>query len=146
MPSGDEFVSWELPVLGFEVTEIDFGGRIEIHAHGKRAEDERYAPTTKLAIGGALTYIESDGTTHSLSAEEPWDTLTSLFKLRHRLIESASADNKSNIAFHFDDGSQLLSGPDQNYENWELVGPGNLNLIGFPNRGDPRISGDLGDS
>lgn len=144
MPLSEDFVCWELPVSGFEVTEIDFGGRIAIHAHGKRAEGERYAPTMKLAIGATFTYVESDGTTHQLNAEESWDTLTSLFKLRHRLVDSASADNESNIEFRFDDGSQLLAGPDQRYESWELVGPGNLNLIGFPNRGDPRISGDLG--
>lgn len=34
--------------------------------------------------------------------------------------------------------------PLENYENWELIGPGDLNLVGLPGGGDPRISGALG--
>jgi hypothetical protein len=131
--------------LGFEVIGIEFGGRVAIQGHGKRSDGERFAPTFKLCFGEAFAYIDEDRTRHDLNAENPWSSLTGLFALRHKVIASATADNRSNLEVRFEDGSGLDAGPDEDYENWELVGPGNLNLVGLPGGGDPRISGSLGE-
>jgi hypothetical protein len=67
--------------------------------------------------------------------------MTPLLDLRHKIVVNAIADNRSRIEILFDDGSTLEAGPDGNYENWEVVGPDGLNLIGMPSGGDPRILG-----
>jgi len=135
---------WDLPIVGYRVVTIEFSGRIGIVAYGTRSEDERYAPSTGLYFGGGFVLNDHSGVTHSLDATLPWDSLTPLLALRHLTVVSASADADSHIEVKFDDGSSLFAGPQPPYENWELVGPRGLNLVGMASGGDPRISGKLG--
>jgi hypothetical protein len=94
-------------------------------------------------FGGEFTFQDSAGVVHPLNAEAPWDTMTMLFDLRHDSIQSARADSSSRLEVLFGSGAILRAGPDPNYENWELVGPDDLYLVGVPGGGDPRISGGL---
>lgn len=141
MSQSKEFTVWELPIAGFQVYQVGFGGRIDFTAYGRRRENEESAPSTRLSIGGKFHYVDSDGNRHTFDAEEPWQSLTLLLDLRHKIVVNASADNGSHIGILFDDGSTLDAGPDGKYENWEIVGPNGLNLVGMPGGGDPRISG-----
>jgi hypothetical protein len=141
MSQSKEFTEWELPIAGFQVYEVGFGGRIDFTAYGRRRENEVSAPSMRLSIGGKFHYVDSDGNRHTFDAQESWQSLTPLLDLRHRVVDSASADSRSHIEILFDDGSTLDTGPDGKYENWEVVGPDGLNLVGMPGGGDPRISG-----
>jgi Family of unknown function (DUF6188) len=141
MEQREEFITWKLPIIGFQVYGLGFGGRIDIEAGGPRQDSEESAFLTTLSIGGKFDYVDGDGDRHAFDAEEPWHLMTPLLNLRHKIVVEATADNKSRIEILFDDGSTLEAGPDGNYENWEVVGPGGLNLIGMPSGGDPRMLG-----
>jgi hypothetical protein len=144
MTSSEKFVRWTLPVQGFHVIVIEFGGEIRVHTGGPRPDGERFASAMRIDFGGRFTYVTEVGVSHEFHAEnDPWDSMTPLFRLRHRLIVSAVADSASNVEIRFDDTSSLSAGPDENYENWAIVGPGDLHLVAVPGGGDPRIAGNL---
>jgi hypothetical protein len=138
MGQSEEFIAWKLPIIGFQVYQVGFGGRIDINAIGGRRDVEESAQSTKLSIGGKFDYIDGDGDRHVFDAEQPWHLMTPLLDLRHKIVVNAIADSRSRIEISFDDGSSLEAGPDGNYENWEVVGPDGLILIGMP-RGAPAL-------
>jgi hypothetical protein len=135
---------WELPIINYQVVTIEFSFRIGVVAYGTRSEGERYAPSAGLYFGGSFVLYDQEGVRYDLDATSPWDSLARLLALRHKTVVSAVADNDSHIEITFDDRSKLMAGPDPAYENWELVRPGELNLVAMPDGGDPRISGQLG--
>jgi hypothetical protein len=130
---------WTSPVAGFEVIEVRFSGRVYVTAYGKRAEGEKEAPNTDIAVGGASTFVDRSGTKHSLSAVEPWESLVPLLSLRHDRIASAVADRTGWLTVRFDSGARLEVGPDGHYENWELVGPDGILIVGLPSGGEPAV-------
>jgi hypothetical protein len=130
---------WTCPITGFEVIEVRFSGRVYVTAYGKRAEGDREAPCTDIAIGGAFTFIDSSGTEHALSAIEPWESLVPLFSLRHDHVASAVADRTGWLTVRFHSGASLEVGPDGQYENWELVGPNGILIVGLPGGGEPAV-------
>lgn len=71
-------------------------------------------------------------------------TLVPLLSVRHARVAPATVDGDSQIAVVIESGAFLSAGPDYRHENWELSGPGSLNLVAMPGSGDPRISGQLG--
>jgi hypothetical protein len=71
MGQSEEFITWKLPIIGFQVYQVGFGGRIDINAGGRRRNNEESAPLTKLSIGGKFDYVDSDGHRHDFDAEEP---------------------------------------------------------------------------
>jgi hypothetical protein len=143
MTPDKEYVSWDIPVVGFAVYALKFGGDIQVLFTGPRPEGERFSLSSRISLAGDFTYVDDQGVLYALNAADTWDSLTLLFKLRHRIITLAVADNLSQIRIEFDDHSHLRAGP-TDYENWELVGPADLHLVGLANPGDPRISGRLG--
>ena len=132
---------WEAPVEGFNVNGVNFSGAIYITAYGQRAEDETQAPSTTITLGGAFSLVDRSGVDHHLSAEDPWDTLTPLFSLRHDSIQSAIADRIGWLVVKFDSGVTLEAGPDGRYENWQLMGPGGILIVGTPGGGEPAVWG-----
>lgn len=134
---------WELPLAGFGVNDVWFSGRIGVVAYKSGGKGDWNAPRATLWFGGPFTLHDRSGAAHNLDAGAPWESLTVLFQLRHHVIQSATADDLSRIEVRFDTGYRLAAGPDPQYENWELSGPGDLNLVGMPGGGDPRISGEL---
>lgn len=135
--------SWDLPLAGFVVNDVWFSGRIGVVAYKTRRKGDWNAPRATLWFGGPFTFHDRSGQIHNLDAEAAWESLTVLFELRYQYIEAAVADDTSRIEVRFDRGDILGAGPHPQYENWELSGPGDLNLVGMPGGGDPRISGDL---
>ena len=135
--------TWDLPLAGFLVTDVWFSGRIGVVAYETRRKGDWNAPRATLWFGGPFTFQDRDGRTHNLDAGDPWDSLTPLFGLRYEYIESAEANDSSQINVRFGRGVLLSAGPTPQYENWELSGPNGLNLVGMPGGGDPRISGEL---
>jgi hypothetical protein len=144
MTSSEESVRWTLPVQGFQVIAVEFGGEIRVHMSGPRPSGERFAAAMRIAFGGSFTYVTEFGISNELHAEnDSWDSMTPLLRLRHHLVVSAVTDSSSNVEIRFDDTSSLSAGPDEDYENWSIVGPGDLHLVAVPGGGDPRIAGNL---
>ncbi len=135
--------TWDLPLAGFAVTDIWFSGRIGVVAYKTRRKGDRNAPKATVWFGGPFSLRDRNGVVHDLDAGADWTSLTALFELRHQFIESATADDSSSIEVYFELGYRLTAGPVPQYENWELSGPGDINVVGMPGGGDPRISGDL---
>ncbi len=130
---------WAAPLAGFDVIEVNFSGAIYVTAYGKRAEDEKQAPSTTITLGGAFGLVDRSGVDHRLSAEDPWETLTPLFSLRHDTIESAIADRNGWLVVKFDSGATLEAGPVGGYENWQISGPGGILIVGLPRGGEPAV-------
>jgi hypothetical protein len=144
MTSSEESVRWTLPVQGFQVIVVEFGAEIRIQMFGPRPSGERFATSLRISFGGAFTYVTEFGVSQEFHSErDSWDSMTPLLGLRHRLVVSAVADSLSNVQIRFDDSSSLSAGPDEKYENWAIIGPGDLHLVAVPDGGDPRIAGDL---
>jgi hypothetical protein len=133
--------SWELPVVGFAVTDIWFSGQVYVTAYGRGDATKGIAtPTARITLGGAFVLRSADGAEHRLSAEDAWITLTPLFSLRHSSIDRAIADRTGSLRVEFEDAASLWVGPHPRYENWEFTGPDGLYLVAPPGGGDPRIS------
>jgi len=136
---------WTAPVVGFEVIEVSFSGQVYVTAYGKRADDEEEAPRTTLSLGGDFFLVDGSGAQHQLSAEGPWEALTPLLALRHDHIASAVADRSGWLVVRFESGAKLAVGPNGQYENWQLMGPNGILIVGLPSGGEPavwRASGD----
>ena len=131
--------SWELPIVGYEVLEVWFSGQVYLIAYGEKGADESVAPRTGISFGGKFLYMGAKMEQVVLDAEAPWSTLCALLNLRHVRITAARADNGGHLKLRFQDGSIIKAGPDQQYENWGVSGPGHLMLAAPPGGGDPRI-------
>jgi hypothetical protein len=59
-------------------------------------------------------------------------------------IASAVADRTGWLTVRFDSGARLEAGPDGHYENWELVGPNGILIVGLPSGGEPAVWGAVG--
>jgi hypothetical protein len=137
---------WELPLVGFRVSDIWFSGQLYVIAYDDRsgwtfADFPKGAPRTQVAFGGAFVFTSSQKVDVHLDAAQPWETLVPVLALRGVRITSAIADRQAALEIVFDDGSSLRAGPDDHYENWEIAGPDALNLVSPPGGGDPRIAG-----
>ena len=57
---------------------------------------------------------------------QAWEDLAPIFALRHDRIGSAiaTASDARLWEIQFASGRRILAGPDPNYENWEVSGPG----------------------
>lgn len=66
---------------------------------------------------------------------QAWEDLAPIFALRHDRIGSAIATaSDARLEIQFASGRRILAGPDPNYENWEVSGPG-FRLISRPGGG-----------
>lgn len=139
MELADEPGGWTLPISGFAVYRIEFGGRVDVCASGRREGVERSAPLVDLVFNSHFILRDSNGNTDELDAEGPWELLTPLFILRHCRISSGMVTRGGSISVEFEEGFALTAGPDGPYENWEVVGPRGLKIVGLPGGGEPAI-------
>jgi Family of unknown function (DUF6188) len=130
---------WSAPVSGFAITDVRFSGQVHITAYGSRAEGEKGSPRTTITLGGDFILLDRFGAEHRLDAEDPWDTLTPLFTLRHDRIASAIADRRGWLIVEFESAARLAIGPNGNYENWQLMGPNGILIVGLPGGGEPAV-------
>ena len=134
---------WPLPIVGFEVYDVWFSGQLYVIAYGDPPPGERRPPRAQIAFGGEFVYQRQDGQGAQLDAQKPWETAVSLLSLRHARVIRAVADREGNLEIVFDNGSSLIAGPDERYENWTVSGAG-FSVIAPPGGGDPRITWERG--
>jgi hypothetical protein len=135
---------WDLPIVGFRVSQIWFSGQLYVIAENDRsgwtlADFPKPIPSTKIGFGGPFIY-RSPVLEHALDARAPWATLVPVLELRGSRVASATADRQGQLNVVFEDGTSLSAGPDERYENWDLAGPESLILAAPPGGGDPRIA------
>lgn len=126
---------WELPVSGFEVLAITFGGETCVTAYGHGGA------TVAFALGGPFRMCDPEDDEVKFDALGSWSALTPLLRLRYDTIEEASVDAAARLRVRFRSGRRLKADPDPQYENWQVAGPGDLRLVAPPGGGDPRVSG-----
>jgi hypothetical protein len=124
---------WEIPVSGFEVLAITFGGETCVTAYGHGGA------TVAFSFGGPFRMCDADDDEVELDAHGSWSALAPLLKLRYDTIEQASVDGGARLRLRFRSGRRLKAGPDPQYENWQVAGPGDLRLVAPPGGGDPRV-------
>ena len=137
---------WTAPVVGFTVIDVRFGGQVYVTAYGKRADDEQEAPSTTISLGGDFILKDRSGAEYQLNGGGQWESLTPLFSLRHDRIASAVADRKGWLFVGFHSGAKLEVGPDGQYENWQVMGPNGILIVGLPSGGEPAVWGAVNDA
>ena len=122
--------------------EVWFSGRLYVIAYGHDAGQAAGAtsPRAQIAFGGSFSFTSRDGEQRDLRASDAWESLVDVLSLRDAQIVEATADRRGRLVLRFDDGAALVAEPDPQFENWEIAGPGRLNLVAPPGGGDPRIT------
>jgi hypothetical protein len=128
---------WKVPIRGFELLEVWLSGETYLILYGPEAE------RVQFRFGSEAELLGSEGSIVRLNGGGAWETLAPLFRLRHRKIAEGEVSAQGQVTLRFDGGSSLLVRPDEQYESWELTGPGDLILVCPPGGGDPRIAGGL---
>lgn len=131
---------WQLPIIEFEINDVWFSGEIYLIGYGEPSPGERTASRTQIRFGGTFVHHTAEGQDVQIDASGSWQSAISLLDLRHARITAATATQDGRLRISFSDGSRLEADPDPRYENWEVSGPGGLNLVAPPGGGDPRIS------
>lgn len=119
---------------GFEVLAIAFGGETCVTAYGHGGA------TVAFALGGPFLLCDAGDDEIEFDALSSWSALTPLLDLRYDTIEEAWVDTAARLRVRFHSGRRLKAGPDPQYENWQVTGPGDLRLVAPPGGGDPRVS------
>ena len=137
---------WTAPVVGFSVVEVRFGGQAYVTAYGQRADDEQEAPNTTISLPSDFDFVDQTGAEHALNGEASWESLTPLLSLRHDRIASAVADRRGWLVVLFDSGAKLEVRPNGQFENWQLMGPNGVLIVGLPTGGEPAVWGAVTDT
>lgn len=135
---------WTLPIEGFSVNSITFGGLIDIVAYGEgggRSKDDTIipAPSANVRFESEFQLIDRTGDAVRLNpSRQNWEDLTPLFALRRDRVEHAVATADGRLEIRFESGRVVLAEPDSNYENWAVTGAG-FELISMPGGGVARF-------
>ncbi|MGH2850337.1 MAG: DUF6188 family protein [Solirubrobacteraceae bacterium] len=92
--------------------------------------------SAQVRFEGRFDFDDSDGGIHHLDASsQPWEDPAVVLALRHDRVAAASAtEDDARLRIEFDSGRVLTAGPDPQYENWAVIGPG-FHLISSPGGG-----------
>ena len=82
-------------------------------------------------FGGPLSFRDESGRVHDLDAGGAWEFSIARFELRHQVIELVTTDEASYLDVRCELGQVLAPGTQPHHENWRLVGPDDLNLVGM---------------
>jgi len=120
---------WDLPIVGFEVLQVTFSYALDIVAYGDGHV------TSVLKLGGPFELVDPErGNVQLNASSQSWEDLTAILTLRHERITAVTAADPGTLSVRFSSGRGLRAGPDPQYENWELDGPG-FRLICRPGGG-----------
>jgi hypothetical protein len=100
----------DVPLAGFVVTDIWLSSLIRVIAVKPSGRGQRPLQA-EIWFAGQLEFRDESGKVHDLDAGGAWELLISLFELRHQVIESAFADEGSQVLICFELGQVLTAGP-----------------------------------
>jgi hypothetical protein len=121
---------WTLPIEGFEVYAITFGGLIDVLSAG--AEGAR----AKIRFESAFRFGEPGESPLELNpATDSWQDLAVIMTLRHdRIVAAVATEADACLRVEFESGRLLTAEPDPRYENWAVTAP-DFQLISRPGGG-----------
>lgn len=135
---------WRLPITGYSVNELVFGGRVVIRlSGGERLEGELSKPTADLIFYQPFRLDLAGHSEQRLDPEGPWEALTRLFALRHSVVDFATVDSHSGLAVRFEGVGHLIAWSGEQYESWELTGPSTVKVVAMSGDYEPAIWGEL---
>ena len=129
----DEF--WAILVQGYRVTRITIDFRFGVELEGEEESDR-----ARVAIGAPFTYTDAGRRSSVLDPEGTRRRLgpaLDCFDLKVQELHVRKADGQLDLSFI--DGSGIEVEPLDEYEAWEIAGPGSLKLVCMPGGGEPAI-------
>jgi Family of unknown function (DUF6188) len=124
---------WSVAVAGYELLTVQFSGRLSLTVYGEAGKN------CTIALGSPFVLRTAVGAEHELDAEQERSHLVPVLALRHEHVSALIVSRDADLHLTFDSGVAIHARPDDHYENWEIVGPGELNLVSPLGGGDPRI-------
>ena len=118
----DEY--WAIPLLGQHVSRFQVDMQLTLEFFEPAAEE------TSVWISGEFK-LEVDGREQVLSAEQR-DTISPVFALLGRTVQSALANKKGTLEITFREGGKLSVAADPNYESWGVTGVRWLRIVCMP--------------
>jgi hypothetical protein len=70
MTPDKEYLTWNIPVVGFAVYALKFGGDIQVLFTGPRPEGEPFSLSSRISLAGDFTYVDDQGVPNSLNAAD----------------------------------------------------------------------------
>jgi len=121
---------WTLPIEGFEVYALTFGGLIDVLVAGTGGA------RAKIRFESAFEFTEPGQRALELNpANDAWQDLAAIMTLRHdRIVAAEAIEADARLRVEFESGRLLTAEPDPQYENWAVTGPG-FQLISLPGGG-----------
>lgn len=109
--------SWNLPVAGQQVTRccVDYAAVELLLANGIR-----------IYIESTFTYVSPDGIEYVLDPEAEAQRLAPIIQLRRLNATGGAAFKDGHLEVYFEDGSRIHVPADQEFEAWNISGPGGL--------------------
>jgi hypothetical protein len=118
---------------GLTVLEIRLGKHVQLIVS---SADWLDGQESQICIEGPCMLTDPDGTEHRVELSTP-DSISSLLRLRSRVISTAFVENGGALQLVLDDGSVFGSQPDAEGVMWTVDGPGGYDgtrVIGGPGR------------
>jgi hypothetical protein len=114
---------WILPVVDQQVTRclLDYAEVGLLLANG-----------ININIGQVFAYVYSDGTEVGLDPEGEGVLLAPILRLRRMIVKSGMAFKDGRLQVHFEDGSHIEVPASQQFEAWNITGPGGLLIVSIP--------------
>jgi hypothetical protein len=116
MATEGEWRTWDL--RGLQVTQLRFDFQFHIFTWSLERE-------LIITFGLPFTYRSPDGNIQTFNPEQN-ESLGKLLSLLHRDLTTFAASSEGECMLTFEDGSELLAEPHQQYESWESHGNGQL--------------------
>ena len=84
-----------------------------------------------LCLEGAFTYRDSGGDVHDLDpSADPARLGVALGLFPHTVVQAAV--EQATLRLVFDDGSHVVAHPQDDYETWQIYGPGTSLIVSLP--------------
>lgn len=83
-------------------------------------------------IGQVFVYVYSDGAEVELDPEGEGILLAPILRLRRMIVKSGMAFKNGRLQVHFKDDSHIEVPASQQFEAWNITGPGGLLIVSIP--------------
>jgi hypothetical protein len=123
---------WEMPLEGREVTQccVDYEMRFRFWKADNDTAEVRL-PRFRLR--------EPDGTEHVLEVEKDRRALAPALDCFGKAVERALAWKDGRLELAFTDGTLIEVAPHEQFEAWQVTGPGRIMVVCLPGGGEPAI-------
>jgi len=112
------------------VEEIDGGWRIPL---------EGFVAEAMHGLGNTHLRLAREGVEAFISVPVDMAPAIEMLASARAVVVEATVDRDSRLTVDFGEGQILSVPPDPDFENWEVRGPGDIQVVGMPGGGEPAI-------